>query len=643
MIVGSALGFPVPTPSMQRSDAPKSAEDTSAPKSREQSAQFAAFLSLIVANDPKLRSDLQKQLPAESVGLLDRLLSSTAETFSDPPSTVDRDPMPDMPSAIDAARYGMLTDGTRALRNAFATTATTTTPSTSTTTTTPPATTTDRQLTRSDINAINRARAFEVLGSLQNGEVSEADGVNTANAQSRISQSVLARVTARKSPSLEELLAIGDREAASVRAGIDQVLAKSGTEEGLLLAASHAANAALTAALAASANDVTKPIRDVEALDPELRGRLERVVERMKSAYGHDVTVVETARSQERQDSLFAQGRTTPGSVVTWTQDSLHTLGEAVDVIVDGSWDNPKGFARLQEIAKEEGLGTLGLKDPGHLELPKGSWTTNADVRVTSAMSNVQSSNGIARVATVARVAQVGAGMSVGVTLPEFPAVPQPTVQTNGAAGLLPQQREASGSANSQTSSGSLSDSSSRKSSLKTSDTIDARAAGQAYQQTPTDTKTTFIGPVDETLRPSGASAADAVDRVHDINAMREQSGAKPLSHMTLEVDNADGTKQQITVDVRGNTVGTHISADSTSADRMRANANELRTGLENRGLEADHLRFSAQGARDKSSTPRDWDNRQASRDEQRAQNRDAQGRGSGNQDRQRPQNQEKQ
>ena len=638
MNVGTVLGFTTPTAAVKRSDAPKRADGSEASRSVQSSAQFAAFLNLIVGSDPKLRSDLMKQLPENGAGLLDHLLASSTET------------LPDLPSAVDAARYGMLTDGALGAGNwttATATTATATAPTATTTTPTTPTTittnaTNDRQRTRSEINAINRARAAELSGAVQNGGALESDGVNSSSAQGRISQSVLARVTARKSPSLEQLLAVGDREGASVRAGIDNVLAKSGTEEGLLLAASHAANAALNAALSASANDVTKPSTDVAALDPELRGRLERVIERMKTEYGHDVTVVETVRSQQRQDALYAQGRTTPGSVVTWTEDSLHTQGEAVDVMVDGSWNNAKGFARLQQVAREEGLKTLGMKDPGHLELPKESWTMDADVQVTSASSNGPVSNGVARVATVARVASVGAGMGIGLTPPEIPAAPQPTIQTNGAAGLLQQQRESGSGANSQSSAESSGDSSPRKSTLKSADTTDARAAGQLHQEALTNTKAKFIGPVDETQRPAGASAADAVDRVHDINAMREQPGAKPLSHMTLEVDNADGTRQEITVDVRGNTVGTHISADSTSADRMRANANELKMGLESRGLEADTLRFSSQGSRDRSSSTRDWDNKQASRDEQRAQNRDAQGRGSGNQDRQRPQYQEK-
>jgi hypothetical protein len=101
----------------------------------------------------------------------------------------------------------------------------------------------------------------------------------------------------------------------------------------------------------------------VDALIPELRSRVQRVIDRMRHEYGHEVTIVETARSQERQDHLFDQGRSRPGAIVTWTRDSAHTHGAAADVIVDGSWENGLGFARLQEIAKEEGLRTLGMKD----------------------------------------------------------------------------------------------------------------------------------------------------------------------------------------------------------------------------------------------------------------------------------------
>src|SRR5690606_38311570 len=56
-------------------------------------------------------------------------------------------------------------------------------------------------------------------------------------------------------------------------------------------------------------------------------------------------------------------------TVVTWTRSSNHTRGLAADLIVDGSYDNPLAMVRLARIAREEGLRTLGSRDPGHVEL----------------------------------------------------------------------------------------------------------------------------------------------------------------------------------------------------------------------------------------------------------------------------------
>lgn len=55
---------------------------------------------------------------------------------------------------------------------------------------------------------------------------------------------------------------------------------------------------------------------------------------------GIRVTITETYRPQERQDELWAQGRTRPGRIVTWTRNSRHTLRKAWDFVVlneDGS------------------------------------------------------------------------------------------------------------------------------------------------------------------------------------------------------------------------------------------------------------------------------------------------------------------
>ncbi len=121
---------------------------------------------------------------------------------------------------------------------------------------------------------------------------------------------------------------------------------------------------------APAAIGVRRVSRDPDSLAPALRDRLGRVVTRMQREYGYNVQIAEAGRTQARQDFLFGQGRTRSGPVVTWTRSSNHTRGRAVDVTIDGGYDDPAAFARLRQVAQAEGLHTLGSRDPGHLELP---------------------------------------------------------------------------------------------------------------------------------------------------------------------------------------------------------------------------------------------------------------------------------
>ncbi|PWD66514.1 L-alanyl-D-glutamate peptidase [Pectobacterium parmentieri] len=64
------------------------------------------------------------------------------------------------------------------------------------------------------------------------------------------------------------------------------------------------------------------------------------VVRRALEITNVDFTVIEGLRTLERQKSLYAQGRTMPGNVVTWTMKSKHIDGLAVDLLpVVGGWD----------------------------------------------------------------------------------------------------------------------------------------------------------------------------------------------------------------------------------------------------------------------------------------------------------------
>jgi peptidoglycan L-alanyl-D-glutamate endopeptidase CwlK len=64
---------------------------------------------------------------------------------------------------------------------------------------------------------------------------------------------------------------------------------------------------------------------------------LVRVIERAIQLSSQDFTVLEGIRTPERQAELYAQGRTKPGPVVTWTLKSRHFIqkdgfGHAADI-----------------------------------------------------------------------------------------------------------------------------------------------------------------------------------------------------------------------------------------------------------------------------------------------------------------------
>lgn len=99
-----------------------------------------------------------------------------------------------------------------------------------------------------------------------------------------------------------------------------------------------------------------------------------------------DFVVVQGNRTQAEQDALYAQGRTKPGKIVTWTRNSNHIGGRAVDVSpwVDGAveWDDngklglwPRIAEAFKEAAKELGVEIAwggdwkNTKDRPHFEL----------------------------------------------------------------------------------------------------------------------------------------------------------------------------------------------------------------------------------------------------------------------------------
>jgi hypothetical protein len=81
--------------------------------------------------------------------------------------------------------------------------------------------------------------------------------------------------------------------------------------------------------------------------------------------------------------------------------------------------------------------------------------------------------------------------------------------------------------------------------------------------------------------------------RVSDIQALRADAPAAPLNRMTLNIDGANGVKQQVTVDLRGNVVSTQINTDAATADRLRMRTADLQDALGRHGLESDTVKIS--------------------------------------------------
>lgn len=137
-------------------------------------------------------------------------------------------------------------------------------------------------------------------------------------------------------------------------------------------------------------------MRDITALHPRLQVKLAQLREEC-AKNGIDILYSECLRTKEEQDALYAQGRTTPGNIVTnakgSTYSSQHQWGIAADFYLDMDIDgdgNKKDdafnnatqlFERVGQIAKSLGLGWGGdwtsIKDRPHLYLPDwGSTTT---------------------------------------------------------------------------------------------------------------------------------------------------------------------------------------------------------------------------------------------------------------------------
>lgn len=335
------------------------------------------------------------------------------------------------------------------------------------------------------------------------------------------------------------------------------------------------------AAATSSSNTATSTsavVRSVAALDPALQGKLARVMERVRDETGHDVQVAETYRSQARQDALYAQGRDTAGPVVTWTHNSKHTQGRAVDLVLDGGAAGPDAYQALQRIANEEGLRTLGAKDPGHLELPgRGTTANDATSMIPTEPADATGSGtgtgqvSISRLAQVARVATVQAPQ---------PAAVAKVAAPGGAAAASAVTQAAIHAATK----GSRGDTSSQ--SGGDSRGYSALSAAVAMRSASSRFPTEAV---------AAAAPSDAAARAEKVQAALDSAPARSLSQITMAVDAGNGTTDRIQLSMRGSSLSTTIdAADPRAAQAMTTHSDDLVRSLNRDGVQVDSLRIRA-------------------------------------------------
>lgn len=105
--------------------------------------------------------------------------------------------------------------------------------------------------------------------------------------------------------------------------------------------------------------------RDINELDPRVAAKCLALQDACKDA-GIDLLITSTYRDNASQDAIYAQGRTTPGKIVTNAKagQSWHNYRLAFDMVpvVNGKamWNDAATWERIGRLAESVGLEWAG-------------------------------------------------------------------------------------------------------------------------------------------------------------------------------------------------------------------------------------------------------------------------------------------
>jgi hypothetical protein len=127
-----------------------------------------------------------------------------------------------------------------------------------------------------------------------------------------------------------------------------------------------------------SIENISKVInRDYALLAPIVRDRAKIAVKRCWDKFLR-VEIFEGWRSPQRQNELYAQGRTTPGKIVTQSRawQSFHQLGLAIDLAFlkqpDGGWTWEGDWDEASEEFTAQGFKSLAPLERAHFQITGG-------------------------------------------------------------------------------------------------------------------------------------------------------------------------------------------------------------------------------------------------------------------------------
>ena len=131
--------------------------------------------------------------------------------------------------------------------------------------------------------------------------------------------------------------------------------------------------------------------RRIAGLHPEVQATAAQFINQVREQTGIQLRLTQGTRTYAEQDALYAQGRTTPGAIVTNARGgySYHNFGVAFDVVElrpDGSVNWDTDWAAIGAVGESMGLewggNWTGFQDRPHFQMDFGLSTAQLRQRV---------------------------------------------------------------------------------------------------------------------------------------------------------------------------------------------------------------------------------------------------------------------